>query len=277
MAKAKAICTCKTCGAVFERTAEKRNCTEANSWVAWAVEHFTECSPCYTKRMTALAEEKPVKATYYPDEMQQPRGIFMRLTGNTKPFKEELKNAGYRWQEGSPTNTISMLSLQKPRFYWEKHFRPNFCTDVGETFSELSAWIASEYSFLKRLTGDESFRCESGFSEFERNMFSCGIIAEAEAMTEADKLIANLCKPLEPQKPDCAPVGRWNGKVYGKGNKRKIYVDGEEQSVCGTVADALEKYGLRLAAYKKEVEAFNQQIEQIKLKCRLERSIAETA
>lgn len=62
MAKATAICTCKTCGAKFEKTAIKRNRSECDSWEAWAAETFDECPSCWGKRKREEERSTPVYA-----------------------------------------------------------------------------------------------------------------------------------------------------------------------------------------------------------------------
>lgn len=62
MAKARAICTCKTCGREFEVAAVKRNFREAASWEQWAVANYTECPDCYHKRRTEEAADIASKA-----------------------------------------------------------------------------------------------------------------------------------------------------------------------------------------------------------------------
>lgn len=59
MAKATAICTCKTCGAKFEKTAIKRNRSECDSWEAWAVETFDECPACWGASGSARLSAAP--------------------------------------------------------------------------------------------------------------------------------------------------------------------------------------------------------------------------
>ena len=53
MAKAIATCTCERCGKKFDKSAIKRNCREASSWVAWAEKNITVCDEClYAERKT---------------------------------------------------------------------------------------------------------------------------------------------------------------------------------------------------------------------------------
>lgn len=65
MAKAKATCTCKTCGATFTRETIKRNRSEADSWEAWAAENIDTCPSCYR------AEKKQKEAERVAARSQQ--------------------------------------------------------------------------------------------------------------------------------------------------------------------------------------------------------------
>lgn len=65
MAKARATCTCATCGKVFEITAYKVNSREARQFEEWAAENITECNECKEKRLTeehAAENEKAANA-----------------------------------------------------------------------------------------------------------------------------------------------------------------------------------------------------------------------
>lgn len=57
MAKATAICTCKVCGCKFEKTAVRRNRSEATSWEEWAERTFDICPECERKEREAHAAE----------------------------------------------------------------------------------------------------------------------------------------------------------------------------------------------------------------------------
>lgn len=57
MAKATAVCTCKICGCSFEKTAIKRNRSEADSWVIWAVDYYDTCPACLDEQTKRRAEE----------------------------------------------------------------------------------------------------------------------------------------------------------------------------------------------------------------------------
>lgn len=59
MAKAVAICMCSTCGKEFKKEKKCFNRRDADSWEAWATEHFDTCSDCWKKEQ----EEKAKAAT----------------------------------------------------------------------------------------------------------------------------------------------------------------------------------------------------------------------
>lgn len=62
MAKASAVCTCKTCGETFTVSTFKTNRREADSWEKWAADHYDECDACRTKRIEAERAAESAKA-----------------------------------------------------------------------------------------------------------------------------------------------------------------------------------------------------------------------
>lgn len=116
MAKAIATCTCKTCGATFDKTTERRNRSECDSWEHWAVENFTECPSCYGRRMREAERSTPVyvelTATPYTEEFN------LVLRGNTYPFKDTAKQMGFRWMEEPVSGALGFLSAKAPRKAW---------------------------------------------------------------------------------------------------------------------------------------------------------------
>ena len=62
MAKAKATCTCERCGAKFEKTVDKPNRAQADSWIAWAEQNIRVCPACYRAEKAAEAAAEIAKA-----------------------------------------------------------------------------------------------------------------------------------------------------------------------------------------------------------------------
>lgn len=62
MAKATAHCTCKKCGAKFEREKICYNRDEADRWEAWATDYFDLCGTCYGEEQKARRESEYAEA-----------------------------------------------------------------------------------------------------------------------------------------------------------------------------------------------------------------------
>lgn len=71
MAKARATCTCKTCGATFTRETIKRNRSEADSWEAWAAENIDTCPGCFRAQQQ---KEKELEAAARSSQLPQLQG-----------------------------------------------------------------------------------------------------------------------------------------------------------------------------------------------------------
>lgn len=79
MALAIATCTCKTCGKTFEYRATKYNRREADSFVAWAVDHIDTCPDC--KKAAAAAQRAADNAAAAADSAAR---NWPALTGSEK-------------------------------------------------------------------------------------------------------------------------------------------------------------------------------------------------
>ena len=79
MAKAMAICRCKSCGNEFNYVAFKYNSRAARDFEKWASENIDECPDCREKRIAAEREEQ----TRISAEAAQSKG-WPELTGTEK-------------------------------------------------------------------------------------------------------------------------------------------------------------------------------------------------
>lgn len=144
MAKARAICTCKTCGSVFEKTEEKRNRAECDNWEQWAQEHFDECPACYGRRMRENEKNTPVyvemTATPYAKDFN------FILRGNTYPFKESAKQMGFRWTEEPVSGTFGMLSFKAPRKAWVYICKEDGLEEIFNKIADAKLEIKSNIS-----------------------------------------------------------------------------------------------------------------------------------
>ena len=53
MAVGTATCRCAKCGSEFKKSKDCKNRAEADNYVVWATDHYTECTECYKKRIEA--------------------------------------------------------------------------------------------------------------------------------------------------------------------------------------------------------------------------------
>lgn len=121
MAKATAICTCRTCRSTFEKTTMKRNRAECDDWEHWAVEHFDECPSCYGRRMREAERSTPVYAELTVTPYTQDFHLVLR--GNTYPFKDTAKQLGFRWEEEPCSGAFGALTMKAPRKTWVLTFK----------------------------------------------------------------------------------------------------------------------------------------------------------
>lgn len=61
MAKATAICTCRKCGAKFEKYTTKASRREADSWVEWAERTFALCPDCEKAETIKHGNERAIE------------------------------------------------------------------------------------------------------------------------------------------------------------------------------------------------------------------------
>lgn len=91
MAKARATCTCATCGKTFEVTAYKSNSREARKFEEWAEANITECRDCEQKRLAEkYAAENAMAAKAAADK------DWPELTGSEKQiaWANTIREAG---------------------------------------------------------------------------------------------------------------------------------------------------------------------------------------
>ena len=77
MARARATCTCRACGKIFEMSTIRRNSREADNWVEWAEKAYTTCPECEQKKREAKAAElaKQAQEDGLPELVGSPKQI----------------------------------------------------------------------------------------------------------------------------------------------------------------------------------------------------------
>lgn len=146
MAKAKAICKCKTCGCTFEKTTTKINSKEALNWKNWAEEHFDECPQCYGKRKREEENNKQFTISVKIDPYRL--NVILIASGNTYPHNEKLKEHGYKWGDEYDTDILNELSLNFIQKTWYKIIPIGIDDDALKNF-QLK--LQDEFNIIKQI------------------------------------------------------------------------------------------------------------------------------
>lgn len=125
MAKAKAFCRCATCGNEFTREKICGNRREADSWEAWAENHFDECPDCYQTRVRMERQEENAAAA----EANKTAGL-PGLTGSPKQvaWAESIRSHGLEYAGSKFSKTseqaqqiLEWLRGQSKAVWWIEH------------------------------------------------------------------------------------------------------------------------------------------------------------
>lgn len=245
MAVGVAVCTCKKCGAKFERKKTCRNRREADSWAEWASENFDLCPACYAAEMREKEAAEPLTLHFH----LVPWLSKFCLTWESGPIiahKDEIKSLGYMFREPDVMthySDLDMRNILNPIRRWTKNI----------PFSDLKKELDAARAMGAVIVND--------IQNVERVYFR----TLREKALECDKLISELPKP---EKPGCYPQGRWNGKVYGGSrNGYSIYIDGEKKSVSEEDKELLEKYASEVDSYLNQVAEIKKTYEAEQTRC----------
>lgn len=235
MAKAVAICKCAVCGKTFEKEAYKQNRRQANDWEKWAEENITVCPQCYAKeqREKEKAEGLVLMVSINPYDVKTP--IVLSFRGDTYTYKDKIKGLGYHWGYAEPAGVFGFMSTKEPPKAWSKTI----------SLEQYDAEIAAAKEIGAKI---------------KDNVRDVDIAAYKQVKAEADKKeqaiaseIAKLGDP--PTKPSCLTEGRWNGRIYGKQGKYRIYISSEEIAISDDEAKQIKDYTNQRAEYNSKVKA----------------------
>lgn len=176
MARGIANCTCKTCGATFEKIEFRQNRSAADSWAAWAETYYDECTPCYRERIQAERDEENRKAAEMAAEANLPalsgsekqvawaNTIRQRVLDDLDKAAENCiehmtynKEAGHTW-ESYTKFLLSTLPEPVRNNYLEKfNFSMDFWKKTGGGFSEEVIAEVEERGYKIRRNGVSNY------------------------------------------------------------------------------------------------------------------------
>lgn len=195
------------------------------------------CPECYKKEMREKEAKMPLilKIDLEPFDTKTP--YVLHFTGNTMPVKDKIKELGYRWGDF----TVGAFGiLQNPEKAWHKYI----------PFDEIDVEIEKIKAAFPKV------EIKVNFKNVDVAALKSKIDAENKNKAEYEKAVSEIEKPV---KPDCYPVGKWKGRVYGSEKYGfRIYVDGEETKISSEDKAKLEKYDSEYTSYKAQIKELKQ-------------------
>lgn len=244
MAKARAICTCATCGSSFEKTAIKRNRKETEEWEEWAVKTFDECPACWRKGLQQEELEKGLICKVRLMTEPQHIGIWYVGHGDTYQIKDALKEDGWRWTDAYPNGEIlgGVLSTHGNQKRWAKEY---MITDVEAEKLEVMIADANEKAIAL------GFKIEVEISEMDLLIAQdrVKVLMQQKEKELQEKQALDEKRGPKPQRPDWMPDGRWNGTIYGK-KEKSIYINGDKLTLTEEQTQSLSKYLSNMDTWK---------------------------
>lgn len=193
------------------------------------------CKECYKKKMEEQSRSEGLvfNATVLPYVNEKDGSILVNVwfSGNTKPYKDEIKSlGGYRW--GERESASDFLSFKTPPLCWKKTIKLEELKD--ETVKAVSI-------------GADNVVSERGLLAMAN--YQIALESQKEWKQNNEK-IAAIEKPVAP------PVlkgHKWNQKIYGRAGNYTIYPDGEKVSITDEEAEEIREYIKAKEEYQKKI------------------------
>lgn len=234
MAQARVYCTCKKCGAEFEKVATKHNRREADSWEEWAKNYFDLCPDCERQAKKEREKAKGLIVEFRLDSntamLQGEFSCVAVVTNCGYEYKEQLKALGYRWVSNVPRRHPGELgnALYDGQKCWAKRVGRDGTTAAYNEIVALGAKCVVPSDYEKQQYAD---------------LLSEGA-EKAAIRRERDAAALVLLGPKPEYPQDVAAIfagGRWNGKIYGRPGNWSVYIDGEKRAMTNAQKQAMEE------------------------------------
>jgi uncharacterized Zn finger protein (UPF0148 family) len=225
MAIARATCTCATCGETFEKRAEKRNRREADSWEQWAVENYDECPKCYGASLRQADVERGLVLSVRLYPFGKEMRVQLTFVGDTYPHKDNIKRIGrYHFEYVEPANIKEILSMSSAQRCWTKIV----------SLDDMDAEIEKAKGIGATIDDDITPH------QLQEAILINKEMKKLEEEREAEE--AKAKETAEQAKPEIIRNKFWNGKVYGKAGKYRVYLDNKETYITDAQADELKTW-----------------------------------
>lgn len=253
MSVAQVTLICKNCEKEFSRSKKCANSTKAREWEEWARGNIETCGSCYYKAQREKEKQEPlcavIRFSTYSAFTDDPSISFV-FYGNTYEHKDEIKALGGVWSSDYPGDRGALgdfLMVREPEKRWSiKCSLSNYkelYDKISAFASEIKAPSTSDFAMFRALV--EEHRKQETAKQENEDALEKEIKSKIGVEPEYD---ADIKRILDSKK--------WNGRVYGKEGKYRIYLSGEETFISDNMKTRLVNiYNARLEwneAYKKE-------------------------
>lgn len=190
-----------------------------------------DCPQCWAAKKREADSAKPITCSITLPMVgrKEDAAVQLCLLGGTVAKKDQIKALGYIW--GEPAGgMLSFLGMNRPEWCWHKLV----CLEA----------LAEELKMLQGIAEE----LKEGYGPLDMAMAQ---------QRHADFLSrqARIAAIVKPQRPDCYPTGRWNGKIYSGvgGAAGRIYLNDEQVLLSKEDKAAILGHQSAVTAYKKAV------------------------
>lgn len=203
------------------------------------IEYFEErglCKDCYKAMMQEIEAHTPLGLTAQlnPLKTYPFRAYF---TGDTESVEDKVEALGFFWTDIGDSDILSTSEFMG----WSCECKSS--EELGKVFKEV-----------KKVFPEIEIKFD--FKEVDMALYKR--LQEAQNEIEGKKQAAELQKKIDeleqPQRPDCYPGGRWNGRFYtAKKGYRRIYINNKELLITEEDGQAIDDYLTALSRYEDTV------------------------
>lgn len=181
------------------------------------------CPDCYKKSKQEEAEKESlvVHVSAEADINSEGMPLFtIWISGNTKPVKDEIKQAGFRWGE----------------YIHDVFAQPTYAWQVTVSQESIEDYVARAIAIGAEYSDDNNY------------MDSVNARIAKDAAEKWHRVHDGITKPKAPEK---LKGHKWNNKVYGKKGSFRVYLDGAETFLTDEEAEIIKEYVAAKENYRK--------------------------
>lgn len=193
------------------------------------------CKECYLKQERDAEKSAGLQFCYfYTSEIDEETGSPLAVvwfSGDTIPYKDQIKALGYHWSDISYPVDI----------YCDRHMAWSLFVDVGLLRDNADQAKAIGATII----GPKSLGPDAYALSNQNHRMALEKQKEWKELSEKRAAIP------KPQVPEILKGHSWNKKIYGRIGNKSVYLDGEKVKISDDQAACIEAYLEERDEYKK--------------------------